>query len=811
MASMNRTVRLRRAASAVAGPLAIVVGVLTVLHYFAFGGRISTQYPDVLPFWLPTWCLLGKSLAAGHIPAWNPHVMGGVPFAAEPQSGWMYVLPMLLFSTLSCGTAIRWFVVLQPILGGLGTYAFLGSERLSRAAATVAGLVLALSTAGSYLVLNLPFAGTMAWVPIMLAAASRALGASSTAYRLAWTAAVAGAWSQIGAANLSDGLVVGTLALVAYVGVRLASDVRSGRRNLRGAAGIVALFAVALPAVSLAVLLPRLMYLPRTSISLGYERLKRLSVSLTGRPGSGLVFGTGLQPTWPLRLALSPGVYLGVPALALLFAGWRSRRRQLFVAFALYGVASYVLMLEGTARRLWAFASSSVGGFYLHDPSRFRFGLLIAMAVLAGLGVEAWIRAGSGRERIVLLVPGLAVWAVLPRLFGVGRPGLPAIIGAVLGAAALVVAWRQPSLAALVPLALLVELVANGLQGQLPAYHYSSPPGARLPRTGPIDTLLTPSISIASYMRENPIERTLAANPGGRYITLFPRGWDPRGYHVHQRRVSWPLLGMQQSMLFGLEEAQGYNPAQLRPFWTLVRMADPKVIRYNAGTFVDPDQVVPALLDVRWAVGSAGQPPVSGATRVVVDGPWALYRLDRAEERASVVGTWTSAPGYKEALQAVLAPGFDPASQAVVEGAPARPGARQPSGTASFRWLGAQSATVLVRATEPSMLVVRNAFDENWRVTVDGQPAPLLRADGLIQAVPVPAGNHVVALAYDDPTVGYGLLGSAAALVVLLAPTLRAATRRRTRAGLGRAARRSTSPGRCSGSGEIGCQDRTSS
>src|SRR5438093_9554449 len=74
----------------VAGPLLICGAVLLVLNAYAFRGLISIKQPDLLPFWFPTWCFLGKSLAAGHIPAWNPHVMGGVPFAADPQSGWGY-------------------------------------------------------------------------------------------------------------------------------------------------------------------------------------------------------------------------------------------------------------------------------------------------------------------------------------------------------------------------------------------------------------------------------------------------------------------------------------------------------------------------------------------------------------------------------------------------------------------------------------------------------------------------------------------------------------------------------------------------
>jgi len=128
---------LRRAAP-FAGPALIVLAVLVVDHAFV-GGLVTNQHEDVIGLTLPTYCFLGKTLATGHIPLWNPYTLAGVPFAADPQSGWTYLPAMLLFSTMSCGRAIRWYIVLQPVLAGLGIYAFLRSERCSRPAATVGG------------------------------------------------------------------------------------------------------------------------------------------------------------------------------------------------------------------------------------------------------------------------------------------------------------------------------------------------------------------------------------------------------------------------------------------------------------------------------------------------------------------------------------------------------------------------------------------------------------------------------------------------------------------------------------------------
>lgn len=767
---------------ALGGPALVVAAVLIVLRHFAFGGLISRQYPDVLPFWLPTYCFLGKSLAAGHIPAWNPHVMGGVPFAADPQSGWMYAPAMVLFSTLSCAAAIRWFVVVNPAIAGLGLYAFLRGEGLGRPASTVGGLALSMPLAGSYLLLNLPFAGTLAWTAVTLAATSRMVRAHAWPARLAWLAASALAWMQIAASNLSDGLVIGTSAVAAYVIARLVVDVRAGRRTSGDAFAIVGLIAVAWPLVDLAYFLPRAAYLPRTSIALGYRQLFLRSRRLTGNQTFGLVFGTGVGNTWPLRLALAPGAYLGAASLALVFAGWRSKTtRPLALGFGLYGAISYVLMLQWFARGLPnAVKRSSLTGFYFHDPSRFRFGLLVALAVLAGVGLEAFLRA-RWWERPLLLVPGVAVWFALPRALGVGYVNPLLWYGAAGAAAAFALASWRLRLAALVPFGLAVELCVNGLAAQVP--NWQPPPGSFPfdPLSGPIDTLLLPTVRADVYVRPTSIARFLQTQPPGRYLTEDPSVWDPRGYHVRQKSWYWGLLGMQQSMVWGrnLEEGQGYNPSQEVRYWSFVRAVERKAIRYNGAAFERPPPVALDLLQVRWIVGRTGSRfgPPPGTTPALRDGQWTLYSVRASVGRASVVTRWRVVRSQKAALAVVRARGFDPAASIVLE-----PGARPPVDesprdargrpTASFRWDGPQAATVDVVAPRPAIVLVRNTYDPDWRATVDGRPAPLLPADEVDQAVPVGRGRHRIRLTYDDPFIGYGLAASGLALALLVALAL---------------------------------------
>lgn len=785
------SVRLASAvAAAVAGPITIVGAVLIVLRLFAFGGLLSHQYPDVLPFWLPTYCFLGKTLAAGHIAAWNPHVMGGAPFAADPQSGWLYLPAMTLFTALGCGTAIRWFIVLQPLLAGLGLYGFLRSERASRAASTVGGLALAMPLAGSYLSLNLPFAGTLAWTAVALAVLSRVVRARTWSTRLLWLVALGITWTQLAASNLSDGLVIGTGAMAAYLVPRLVADLRARTRGGRETLLVVVALAVGLPLVGLAFFVPRFAYLPRTSIGQGYRRLFFLSKALTGNQTFGLVFGKGVGPTWPVRLALTPGAYLGLTALALAFAGWRSPRlRAVAIGFAVYAGICYVLMLEHVAKAMPAFfRNSNAGGFYFHDPSRFRFGLLVGLAVLAGIGVDAWRVAGRWWERLALVVPGVLVWCVLPWEFGNGRPTHIFWFGLAAGAVALALtAWRG-TLAAVVPAVLAVELCMNGLAGQVPKYQLPAGSLPYDPLHGPINTLLRPDVRADVYVRRDQIVQYLERAGLGRYLSYDPSIYDPRGYHVRQRSWFWGLLGMQQSMLFGdgLEEGQGYNPAQELRYWSFVRAVEDKAIRYNGAAFVHPPPVALNLLQVRWLVGRTNGRgvPLLGSRIVLRDGHWSLWSVPNAAPRASVLTAWRIVGSRDAALTAVRSASFDPDADAVVEERPSfasrRAGAaNRNSDSASFRWIGLDSARVDLVSAHPAVVLVRNSYDPHWHASVDGAPAKVLAADLIDQGIAVGAGRHEIVLTYDDPTVGYGLAGSAVAIAAAVGLALWLRVRRR--------------------------------
>src|SRR5207253_1290784 len=160
--------------------------------------------------------------------------------------------------------------------------------------------------------------------------------------------------------------------LLAYLVFRLFGGILPStplRRRWPAAVGLFALVLVALPVVNLAYLLPRLAYLPHTTLGLGYQKLDALAGQLSGGPqplprlaGVGVHAWTrasgGQQRTamiapallvWGVANALSGRPYVfpplslvgSLPAVAVLMVtAWRSSLAWLIPALVFVELAA---------------------------------------------------------------------------------------------------------------------------------------------------------------------------------------------------------------------------------------------------------------------------------------------------------------------------------------------------------------------------------------------------------------------------------------------------------------------------------------
>ncbi len=800
--------------AAVAGPVGILAAVLVVMHGFWLSPKLTNQQVDLLAFWFPRFCAIGKAVAAGHVPTWLPNQFGGVPFASDPQSGWLYLPVMALFPAMSCARAFGLFIVLQPVLAGLGLYWFFRNEGLGRPASTVGGLTVALAMCGSVVALALPFAGTLAWTAMSLAGASGLVHASRAGPRLGWFALTELALSQIAAAHLTDGLLIGLAVVALYLVARLPVQVRTGGLSARAAIGLgVGVFA-AFPLLSAGVLVPRLALLPRTSIGHGYLELGRLANQLSGTNGRPPIYLSGVGPWWGTSFARGPGGYVGALAILLIPAALASRRwRWPAAGFAVLGFVGWVLNLNVliSSRRIRDFTlAHRVGELWLRSPYRFRYLLVIAFAALAGYGFQAWLDMARASDRRALLRRSLwlagpvVVFGVAPLVAGARIADyVPLAFGLAYAVPLLLLAARGERWPLVVlPALLAVELTVVGLVAQLGPVPRNVPDrleevaGSGLEHSFP--KFHAPFISPADYLTPGPIGRALIAAQGpgpGRYLSFDPKiaSRDPRGFLFHQDPAHWPAYENGRSIVFGLDEVQGYSPVQEDRYWRLVRAADTKApIYYNSATFQSLDAAVLRLFGAEWIIQRTRLAPPAGASPAAVEGAWTLYRLPDPDPRASVVWFWQVEPPDVSLRTVLFAKGFSPSSRVLLDRSPGLPlnhppDLVQPAPTASYSERRPEDVVVRVFTAMPGVVVIRNAFDRNWHATVDGHPARVIPADYLMQGVPVPAGRHVVELAYRDSAIGEGLVVSAVAWALLLGAWAVAVRHRRRRDMGGRA------------------------
>jgi hypothetical protein len=789
--------RTRRYLAAVAGPALIIGSVLVALRGIAFLPNLTDQHPDILSFWLPRSCLLGEALSNGSVPTWNPHELVGAPFAADPQSGWLYAPSMALSWLFGCGGGLRALIVLNPILAGLGLLWFLRKEGLGRVAATAGGLAIALAISASVVAISLPFSGSLAWTPFVLVGASGYFSSAGWR-RIPWLALSAFAWGQVASAHLSHGLVMATVLALAYVIARGIREARAGTSPVRTIVLLSASFVLLLPLANLAILVPRFSLLARSTLADGYGALEGTLPRAAGAQDRPLPT-EGLWGGWPLAFATAPGGYLGAAILLFIPLAFRdAARRFLVLALTAVGVVGYLLTSSLLVGARWfreLVLALPFGDVYLHNPGRLKYLPFVIGPVLGAIGAQ-WLLDRRPRfgEALRWIAIGVALFLVFPVAVGAhpGRFVLLAIGSIVVVAIVWAITARKRWAAVALCAALALELLAGALWSSM----YRG--GTVFVGLESLDQkvliappLRWPDVAVDGYLEPGPIARALRGAPNDRYLAWIPPdAYFNKGYLFTRAASDWPALLIGRSVLFGLDDALGYSPIQLPRYWSYVRAINRLPVFYNASVIQVPKLEELRLLGVRYLIvrdvvrdGRLLPPGLTGRT-IETEGAYRLVEVEGSEPRVSVVPDWRVVPGAVAALEAVTADGFEPATTALLEADPGiEPADGGTPGTASYEERRPEDVAIRVDAPVPSIVVVRNAWEQGWSATVDGEPAEVLPTDLLLQGVAVPAGAHEVRLVYREPALARGLLGSAVVwlglLVVLGAGLVRA---RRARA-----------------------------
>jgi len=162
------------------------------------------------------------------------------------------------------------------------------------------------------------------------------------------------------------------------------------------------------------------------------------------------------------------------------------------------------------------------------------------------------------------------------------------------------------------------------------------------------------------------------------------------------------------------------------------------------------------------------------------DGPIALFEHVNPLPRAKLFTQWQISTNTQETLKKLADPSFDPhaavlLSDTLPSSAPPAVSNAAP-GTVEIIHYEPKRINFKANATAPSMLLMTDKFDPEWKATVDGKEAKISRANYTMRGVFLPPGQHEVTMSFEPPVKWLRVslagiaLGILLSLVLLFAP-----------------------------------------
>ena len=681
-----------------------------------------------------------QMLLSGHFPLWNPWLGLGAPLLANYQSGLLYPPNwILIFLDVAWGQTL--LVMLHLIWAGIGMTLLVRRLGFGRFAQSLAGLCFGMS---GYLVARSGFLSINAaasWLPWVILAGERAINGRRTTAGIGLLSLALGMQWLAGHAQTAAYTWVTCAAWMAYRG--WAQNRGTGLFKAMTGLGLSSALAFGLASVQL---LPTLEYLSHSDRSAGLDPEFALNYSfwpwrlfglltpdLFGNPRAGDYWGYGNY--WEDHL------YLGSLPILLAIGALLSRRGERLRWFLLAAGGSAFVLALGKNTPLFPWLFRSVPTFALFQaPTRWNLVLVFALALLAGIGAEAW-QVASGRRLYWLRLgaAGAAAAAVAGALGGRLLPGIeptfsPAVLLGSVGlliSATLALARRTPqspvwTTAALAFVMLDLVFAARGLNPTLPLASFNAP--TSLPERLGIEQRL--------YM-DSDLEQFVKFELAFRFDTFQP---DFEWSQV--REVGLPNT----TILDGLRSVNNFDPIL--------------AARYAAWL----EQLEAAPLPIRTALlrhAAAGWEAVRTAQSIAyepINDPARAWVVPQAE--------WVSSS--QAALSRTTSSGFDPRQTVVLEGETASTERGGSGQVLALKEVGPNRVELGVSAPEGGWLVLADSWFPGWAARIDGKPAEILVANGLLRAVWLAPGEHSVIFSYMPWSVAAGLAISGLAWAVVL-------------------------------------------
>lgn len=454
--------------------------------------------------------------------------------------------------------------------------------------------------------------------------------------------------------------------------------------------------------------------------------------------------------------------YLGLPVIFLAIYGWGTTRRRLMKWVLGIGVLFLLVALgAGTPfYRIWWTLVPFVNKTRAPGIAFYQVGF--AVAVLAALGTErlerregkTWALSGIIAGGVLALLGAVGTFGAIATSYAQAHPEYPWSAAAAAAAQTPIMIGAVGSALALVLVAGLVLAQAQGkLTPRLFGLGLIVLVGADLYRAG------APFWHWSSPQREQ-----MASDDIIRHIVATPkpyRVFDPASVYDRDALMS-----------FDIPQVTGYHGNHLQTSLTLLGGEDGENLNHSFNLL--------KLLDVKYlilpdTIVLRGYHKVVGPVRTGLGRRAYLYEADSAYEYARVVPAAVKAdtsqivPTLMDARldydRLVLFSPDQPVNPLPVATMPSP----SPSKASIRAWApGAMTIAISPPPGRPSYLLVSENWYKDWKATVDGVAAPVLRGDQALITVPIPAGARSVDLSFQPDDYARGKLITQLSLILIV-------------------------------------------
>lgn len=712
----------------------------------------KAQYFDVLRELYPWKWLAIDEFKHGRLPLWNPYNFSGTPLLANYQSAILYPLNFLYF-LLPFDVAWAVLVIIQPLLGSIFFFLFATTIGISPWGAILGAIAFNYgSFANVWMGFNTVW-HTMLWLPLILWCVEKRRTILLT------FAVFAGAT----AGHPQDFLyIIGFSVIYAitriFIRHPLAILQGDALRVFMGFFGGLGLAAPQiLPTIELfrasARVLHNYQFVINTMLIPPWQLIKAFVPDFFGNPATKTYFLTDTYVSNTLSVG-TVSITLAIAAILSPSASWHRK-------FFLWTGAAVLLLTVRTplTELLYRFPIPLIS---TGSPTRLLSIFAMSLAVLGSLGWDA----ASKHHKLFLR----AAW-IVGLILAAGWIGAIALSSSttiramIIGTVALLAGfiailaipnkWRAPAAVSILTMELLLAFLK---------FNPFVPRSFVFP-SHPLWTFLASRVAVDRIWGYG--TAAIPSNVSTMYRIQSPDGIDPLNLKVynqfiqtsHQGTLAREFTRTTRSDAF---IAPGFGELDLPHNPTRLRVLDALGVRYVV------DRVENAATAVTF--------PPDRFTPVWKDNGWTVFENTKAAARYFLTHDVLRYQSMQEFENLFVSDDFNPSQTVLVSNQYELPKLTADS-TKTIKLVRYEPSLVLFETSteHPQLLYLSDSDDGNWRASIDGKNAPIIRANWAFRGVLMPAGEHTVTFTYLPRSFLLGLSICGVTLLLLFASRRRLA------------------------------------